>query len=69
MGWEVLERWGENAARIERFRAMADGLGGAGPVLLAGSTHPGEEKLLGKVFLGLKDEVAGLRFVVVPRHV
>lgn len=38
------------------------------PILLGGSTHPNEEKLLGRVFLRLKTEFPRLFLVVVPRH-
>lgn len=39
------------------------------PVLLAGSTFPGEEKLVTEVFLKLRQEFPGLFLIVVPRHV
>ena len=38
------------------------------PILLGGSTHPGEEALLGRVFLRLRTEFPTLFLVVVPRH-
>jgi 3-deoxy-D-manno-octulosonic-acid transferase len=38
------------------------------PLLVAGSTHDGEEKILGEVFLRLRQRVPGLFLVVVPRH-
>jgi 3-deoxy-D-manno-octulosonic-acid transferase len=38
------------------------------PVLVAGSTHPGEEKILGEVFRRLRERFANLFLVVVPRH-
>lgn len=37
-------------------------------VLLAASTHPGEEKLITDVFVGIKEEFPDLRLVIVPRH-
>ncbi|MFA7184652.1 MAG: 3-deoxy-D-manno-octulosonic acid transferase [Victivallales bacterium] len=37
-------------------------------ILLAASTHPGEEKLIASVFSGLRNEFPGLRLVIVPRH-
>lgn len=37
-------------------------------VLVAGSTHAGEEQTLVELFLGLREKIPGLRLVVVPRH-
>ena len=37
-------------------------------ILLAGSTHDGEEKLLAEEFLALREEIPGLALVIVPRH-
>ena len=37
-------------------------------VLLAASTHPGEEALIARQFMKLKDKIANLRLVIVPRH-
>lgn len=39
------------------------------PVLLGGSTHPGEEILLAKVFLGLRISFPDLLLIIAPRHV
>ena len=39
------------------------------PVLLAGSTFPGEEKLFTQVFLGLRKQFPELFLILVPRHV
>ena len=39
------------------------------PVLLLASTHPGEETLLGKIFVALRQTFPALRLVVAPRHV
>lgn len=41
---------------------------GEGPVILAGSTHPGEEELIVRCFKELKKEFADLKLVIVPRH-
>ena len=38
------------------------------PLLVAGSTHDGEEKILGEVFLRLRRRIPGLFLIVVPRH-
>jgi 3-deoxy-D-manno-octulosonic-acid transferase len=48
-------------------RAM--GLGGGGPVLIAGSTHEGEEEILVGVYRRLVADLPGLRLVVAPRYV
>jgi 3-deoxy-D-manno-octulosonic-acid transferase len=46
----------------------AFGVEEARPILLAGSTHPGEEEILGAAFLKLRNEFPDLFFVVAPRH-
>jgi 3-deoxy-D-manno-octulosonic-acid transferase len=38
------------------------------PVMIAGSTHPGEEELVRSVFHRLREEFPTLRLIVVPRH-
>ena len=38
-------------------------------ILLAGSTHPGEEALIGKVYLQLRERFPQLYYLVAPRHV
>ena len=59
------------------FRKMIDDLagpkrgvksGGEEAVMLLGSTHRGEEKLLSQVYLDLRREFPQLKLVVVPRH-
>ena len=39
------------------------------PILLAGSTHPGEEEILGRIFLDLRREFPALFLIIAPRHV
>src|SRR5262249_33862795 len=39
------------------------------PILLAGSTHPGEEEILAKVFLELRKQFPDLFLIIAPRHV
>ena len=39
------------------------------PVLLGGSTHPGEEQILAEIFLELRREFPTLFLVIAPRHV
>jgi 3-deoxy-D-manno-octulosonic-acid transferase len=38
------------------------------PVLLGGSTHPGEEEILAKVFIELRSQFPNLFLVIAPRH-
>ena len=44
------------------------GVAPGAPVLVAGSTHDGEEKILGEIFQRLRVRFPGLFLVVVPRH-
>ncbi len=39
------------------------------PVLVAGSTHPGEEDIICQVYVELKREFSDLRLIIVPRHI
>jgi 3-deoxy-D-manno-octulosonic-acid transferase len=39
-----------------------------GPVIVAGSTHEGEEELLASVYARLQKEIPGLILVLAPRH-
>ena len=45
------------------------GIEAARPILLGGSTHPGEEEILAKTFLELRREFPGLFLLLAPRHV
>lgn len=45
------------------------GLDGDVPILLAGSTHAGEEEILGTVLRSLRADFPGARLVIAPRHV
>ncbi|MGH8094434.1 MAG: 3-deoxy-D-manno-octulosonic acid transferase [Chthoniobacterales bacterium] len=38
------------------------------PILLAGSTHPGEEEILGRICLDLRREFPDLFLIIAPRH-
>lgn len=57
--------------QVAQFRDLLTGLGCGRhrPVLLAASTHAGEEVELARVFLQLKARVPDLFFILVPRHV
>ena len=39
-----------------------------GPILVAGSTHRGEESALVRAFVGLREEIADLTLILAPRH-
>lgn len=51
----------------QRLREL--GWGVEEPILLAASTHPGEEEALAGVFLRLGNRISGLKMIMVPRHV
>jgi 3-deoxy-D-manno-octulosonic-acid transferase len=58
-------------SRIRRnFRHILAELGVSefAPVLLAGSTHPGEERLIGEIVVRLRRDFPNLFYIVVPRH-
>ena len=45
------------------------GVGDGAPILLAGSTFPGEETILAQIFLELREKFPDLFLILVPRHV
>lgn len=57
--------------RLGEFRELLRGLGVRedAPILLAGSTFPGEERILAEVFRKLRAEFPQLFLIIVPRHV
>lgn len=55
----------ERAARGLRALALGDG---PGPLIVAGSTHPGEEEALLDAWTRLRGDFPGLRMMVMPRH-
>lgn len=58
-------------SRIATFRALLAraGWSNSSPVLLAASTHPGEEAGIANVFQTLKQSFPALKLMIVPRHV
>jgi 3-deoxy-D-manno-octulosonic-acid transferase len=59
---------GERVTEFRRFLRQL-GVGDDSPVLLAGSTFPGEEEILAKIFQELRVRFPGLFLILVPRHV
>lgn len=57
----------EDEARISKLRAQVNP--GGAPLIVAGSTHPGEEEPLIDVFMELRRNRPGLRLALCPRHV
>jgi 3-deoxy-D-manno-octulosonic-acid transferase len=59
------------SAQVTQFRTLLDALEWRthDPVLLAASTHAGEEIELTRVFTALKKTIPSLRLILVPRHV
>jgi 3-deoxy-D-manno-octulosonic-acid transferase len=51
-------------AQLEKFRSVLQGR----PVLVAASTHPGEEELIAQLHLKLKPTIPELLTIIVPRH-
>ncbi len=52
------------AAAIANFRIDQER-----PVILGGSTHAGEEEILGEIYRTLREEVSGLLLILAPRHI
>ena len=61
---------GESSRARRNFRqTLAElGVGESAPLILAGSTHSGEECLIGEIVIRLKHDFPNLFYVVVPRH-
>ena len=47
---------------------LAYGLGACRHVIVAGSTHPGEEKLIGEVLVSIDRKIPGVGLLLAPRH-
>lgn len=62
---------GSSARGLDELRRLLTEAGwpAGGPVVLAGSTHPGEEKIIGEIYRRLRPDFAHLFLVVAPRHV
>jgi len=61
---------GEDLAGLRGVGATTDfQIEGDRPVLLGGSTHPGEEEVLGNIYRDLRAQFPGLLLILAPRHV
>jgi 3-deoxy-D-manno-octulosonic-acid transferase len=74
LGLGAVPCWGDLKAGAPALPADPDGLAtlraaiGARPVVLAASTHPGEEQIVIAAHRALAAEVPGLLSIIVPRH-
>jgi 3-deoxy-D-manno-octulosonic-acid transferase len=61
----------DGARRAEEFRTLLQSLGATSqtPILLAGSTHAGEEKILAQIYGRLRQALTDLLLIIVPRHI
>ncbi|MEI6537877.1 MAG: glycosyltransferase N-terminal domain-containing protein, partial [Verrucomicrobiaceae bacterium] len=61
----------EPVEQVARLEALVRGMGWGGddPVLLAASTHAGEEVAIARVFTHLRSSIHNLHLIIVPRHV
>ena len=57
------------SSELPRQVLQTMGLGGDRPILFGGSTHAGEEEILGEIFLKLRAEFPALTLIIAPRHV
>jgi 3-deoxy-D-manno-octulosonic-acid transferase len=63
------DQMADGRSRQDFRRILAKlGVGESAPILLAGSTHSGEESLIGEIVIRLKRDFPDLFLVVVPRH-
>jgi len=59
----------DNRSRQDFRKILAKlGVGESAPIVLAGSTHSGEETLIGEIVVRLKRDFPDLFYLVVPRH-
>jgi 3-deoxy-D-manno-octulosonic-acid transferase len=63
----ALEAEGDAAAAARALRARL-GIAEGAPVIVAGSTHPSEERTCALAWTSLRKRFPGLRLVVAPRH-
>lgn len=71
--YDVAEQEALDALDAAKEKAIDDwwnktGWNGGHKILLGGSTHPGEEEVLARIFTQLREKDAKLRLVLAPRH-
>jgi 3-deoxy-D-manno-octulosonic-acid transferase len=71
--YDVAEQESIDARDAEKEKAINDwwdktGWNGTQKILLGGSTHPGEEEVLARIFAHLRETDKTLRLVLAPRH-
>jgi 3-deoxy-D-manno-octulosonic-acid transferase len=71
--YDVAEQESIDAADATKEKEINDwwektGWNGTQKILLGGSTHPGEEEVLARIFSQLRETDKSLRLVLVPRH-
>lgn len=67
MKYDVADLPGAAPAEIDAWWSLL-GWDKDAPILLGGSTHSGEEELLAKIYLELRQQWPSLRLVLAPRH-
>lgn len=62
---------GESSRRVEDFRALIQtaGLDPTRPIIVAGSTHAGEELILARLLPALRERSPGVVLFIAPRHI
>jgi 3-deoxy-D-manno-octulosonic-acid transferase len=71
--YDVAEREALDSVDVAKEKAISTwwdrtGWNGGQAILLGGSTHPGEEEVLARIYRDLRNEWPNLRLVLAPRH-
>lgn len=67
MKYDSLDLKQENSVRVDELKKIWNLE--EGRVVVIGSTHPGEEEILGDVIVGLKEKHPEWKYVLAPRHI
>jgi 3-deoxy-D-manno-octulosonic-acid transferase len=67
MKYDVANIPGSAPAEIDAWWSLL-GWSQSTPILLAASTHPGEEVIISRIYTELRSQYPSLRLVIVPRH-
>lgn len=67
--WTVGNIKFDDLPKADDAKIHVSGFAPQGPLWVAGSTHPGEEKIVLDVFKGLKTKHPGWELVIAPRHI